>query len=146
MPVTDLNELIKEKHLEINFYKEKKMLPGSAGSFPRVRICFLKYLLRVTLPVNQISLLCAGFVFAPPQLGVMQSTTALATLGDFSCHKRQPTDHFWSWEMLFWAHAPPMLTQIWPKEAPRLFTDPPRCRESGSPARLGGDGGTTQLV
>lgn len=107
---------------------------------------FLNCLLRATLPVNQISLLCAGFVFFPPQPGVMQSTTAVATLGEFSCHRRQTTDHFWSWEMLFWAHAPPMMIQIWPKEAPCLFTDPVCCRKSGNPARLGIDERTTLFV
>lgn len=60
---------------------------------------------------------------------VMQSTTAVATLGDFSCHRRQTKPLFWSLEMLFWAHAPPMLSQIWPKEAARLFTDPACCRK-----------------
>lgn len=50
------------------------------------------------------------------------------TFGDLSCHRRQ-TDKssFGCFEMLSGAQAPPMLTQIWPKEAalrwPRLLSE-----------------------
>lgn len=147
MQVNNCNSSIKEKHFEWNFQKEKKMLPGSADSFPVWDFFFFLIVCCVChTSCESILSLVRRFCFFPPQPGLMQSTTVLATLGDFSCHRRQTTDHFWSWEMLFWARAPPMLTQIWPKEAPRLFTDPVRCRESGSPARLGIDKHTTQLV
>lgn len=117
------------------FFLRKKKRKCYLWQFSSVRIFFAAAAC-VTLPANQKALDCAtgrrGLFFFLLLLllpNVMQSTTAVATLGDFSWHRQTKALFFWSLEMLFWAHAPPMLTQIWPKEAARLFTDPARCRK-----------------